>query len=257
MKHLHFFGCSFTAGDELFDDEYFPWKSECKTMDEYYHRRGKILADPDTFEEYVAKNKTRAYPSKLDNENVTTYNHARNGASVQECIFRLMKTILEGRSQVDRVFLQLPPFPREFYIDGNYRSDYPTTETSIALSAVVFANGADELTQYAKIKTITHYPYQFAVEDFMDIITLTSFLKFKNIPFHLISFGYELRSRLMGMPDCYKFLADEFLKTVPILDLTKTHDFADRLLGGHYAESGHIKIARELRAYLTLIGETM
>lgn len=29
MTNIHFFGCSFTAGDELTDDYFFPWKKDC------------------------------------------------------------------------------------------------------------------------------------------------------------------------------------------------------------------------------------
>ena len=36
MKTIHFFGCSFTAGHELPDDDVIPWKKDCKTSEEFY-----------------------------------------------------------------------------------------------------------------------------------------------------------------------------------------------------------------------------
>jgi len=251
MKHLHFYGCSFTAGDELSDDEFFPWKSECKDREEYYYRRSPELAMPNFFENYTEKNKTMAYPAKMNSDEITTYNHARNGSSTRECIFHMMDKLYDADlPQPDAVFLQLPPFPREFYIDGQYRSDYPPANTCLARTSIIFGHHHDDLKTYAKTKLLTHFPYQSAVEDIMDLIMINSFFKLRNIDFYLINFGYELRSRLTIMPIRYRFLIDELFKTVPMIDLVLLHDEAERLLGGHYSESTHEKIAQSIKDFL-------
>ena len=68
MKHLHFFGCSYTAGDELSDEEFFPWKKDCATIEEYYSRRNQLMSDVSFMENYLRSNKNKAYPA-LDGQN--------------------------------------------------------------------------------------------------------------------------------------------------------------------------------------------
>ena len=80
MKHVHFFGCSLTAGDELSDEEFFPWKNGC-SQEEYYAKRNQLFRqDIALHDRYVDSNKTKSYPSILNISGFSFYNHAKNGS---------------------------------------------------------------------------------------------------------------------------------------------------------------------------------
>jgi hypothetical protein len=57
ITNIHFFGCSFTAGDELIDDYFFPWKKDCLTADEYYNKRSLVFKIREKSDFYNKQNK--------------------------------------------------------------------------------------------------------------------------------------------------------------------------------------------------------
>lgn len=245
MKHLHFFGCSYTVGDELADDEFFPWKKECRTGKEYYKKRNEIPNNDENYYNYTRACKRMAYPAQIESNDITTYNYAEVGASVRHNLFRLIAAVHDRKINPGHmVFLQLSPWPREVYMkeDGI---------TSIQIT--VPENKPAYIKNYIENKIVSHNDYQFAAEDIMDIILTQGYLKSINVSLLLLEFDYFLKKRLDVLPDYYKFLIDELNKSVQVLNLSKVFKslrYNTRLLGGHYTHHAHERIAEELKKYI-------
>lgn len=233
MKHIHFFGCSFTAGDELSDHLYFPWKSECKTPREYYERRNNSNID---YHKYENENKSKAYPSILGG-----INHALNGTSLKENMLKIIQ-LINSDTSVDAIYLQLPPFMRELYItdDGTIRSlRFNSLDTDVAKS-------------YVESKISTHSDINFVVNDIMDLITFYNFMKNKNVNFELISFGYELKLRRDTLAkSSFNFLRTE-LDKLEMLDFTNyIISNNTRHIGGHFNIEAHQHFAQVIKQHLS------
>ena len=228
MKNVHFFGCSLTAGDELIDDELFPWKQECSTPEEYYSRR--VLP-----QDYEERNKKLAYPAIMQSSLINTFNYARNGAGIRENIFNITKLISSGK-KIDFIYFQITPYGRELVIDLN------NNLTTIQIAWKMF--GFDE---YLEAKRKSHKMMQFSLEDLMDLITLHGYLKSHNIKHKFIeleNWVNELRVNDLKFTK-YSFLADEYNK-LPILNLHDQLSKRPRTIGGHYDIIAHKQIAQLL-----------
>lgn len=226
MINVHFFGCSFTAGDELIDDEIFPWKHECKDFTEYFSRR-VLPAD------YQIRNKKLAYPALVKSESVNTFNHATNGAGIQENLINLLELISSG-AKVDCVYFQITPYGRELIIDSNNNA------TSLQL-----AWDTHGFEDYLKAKRISHKFWQYAVEDFADIIMIHSYLSNKGIKHkfvELASWITEFRITDLEHTE-FSYLVKEYRK-LPILDLSDDIKQFPTLLGNHFSKEAHAEIAR-------------
>lgn len=226
MIDVHFFGCSLTAGDELIDDELFPWKHECKDAMEYFTRR-ILPAD------YQERNKKFAYPALIKSSSINTVNYASNGAGVRENILNLV-TAISTNTKIDCLYFQIPPLGRELLIkDG------------IATTIQLGWNTTGYI-EYLNAKRNSHSLLQYSLEDFMDLITLHGYLKSQGIKHKFIEFEewvneYRI-SDLQGTR--YSFLIDEYYK-LPRLILNDTlRDLKLRLLGGHYNKHAHSEIAK-------------
>jgi hypothetical protein len=238
MKHVHFFGCSFTAGDELANDEFFPWAKECTSAEEYYNARNPILSDKQIYQQYTDACKLLAYPNLLSSDEITTYNHARLGASVKECVFLLMQAF-NSNQPIDQVFFQIPPYPREMVMGD---SDV----NSIQLATVGRADNNDRYSGYVKQKLVSHQFYHWATEDLMDIIAISHYVRSRNIPFHLINFTNELTSRTNFLPNFAKFLKKEIMQSIDIVDLSQILNPANKLAGYHFNLIEHKRIKEHL-----------
>jgi hypothetical protein len=228
MINIHFFGCSFTAGDELIDDEIFSWKHECKDFTEYFSRRGRVLPA-----DYQERNKKLAYPALVKTQNIETFNHASNGASVQENMIKLLELVSSG-SKVDCVYFQITPYGRELVIDQNNS----VTSLQLAWDTLGFEN-------YLKSKRMSHKFWQYAVEDFMDIIMIHNYLSNKGIKHkfvELASWINEFRKKDLEHTK-FSYLIKEYNK-LPILNLSDSIKHFPTLLGNHFSKDAHVEIAR-------------
>lgn len=245
-KQMHFFGCSFTAGDELSDEEIFPWKKDPGlTFKEYYERRNDYLLNDIRNDEYQLKNKIFAYPSLLNNENYQTYNHAVNGVGLRTNIYKIMELIYS--QEVDIIFLQVPPVGRELYIN----------ETGFINSiALAFEPRLPEMKNYVRAKNVSHQLFQSSLEDLMDLIMISNLAKQKNIRLIVLDFFFELvkRSQDLAKFDDFKFIRTNYINEIEQINMVQLiNDIKQRrqfLLGGHFNKQSHQEIADHIQAYL-------
>lgn len=225
MINVHFFGCSLTAGDELSDDELFPWKHECKDALEYYSRR--VLPG-----DYEFKNKKFSYPALIKSSSINTVNHAHNGAGIRENILNLVE-VISTNTKIDCLYFQIPPVGRELLV----RDGLVTT-----MQLGWHTPGYDE---YLEAKRKTHALMQYSLEDFMDLITLHGYLKSQNISHKFIELeDWVNELRINDLQDTrYSFLIKEFYK-LPRLILSEALSNHPRTIGGHYDKQAHSKIAK-------------
>jgi len=237
---LDFYGCSLTAGDELCDDSYFPWKHECSSYIEYYNRRNEQFKNkPKLNEEYKKLNFKLAYPAHI--EKLTGYqvfNHANNGASLREMVYKIIRQV-SSNEYTDCIFLQLPPTCREFVIAGPF-------PFSIQMASAIMYDTIPSTARYVQEKVSLVNFYSWTADDFMDLIMLDGFLKSKNIPHVFIEFGpcLEIRKRELEANENFGFLNNQ-IDALNIIDLIK-HVEANKLLGGHYDAGSHRKFAEHI-----------
>lgn len=119
MKKIYYYGCSYTAGDELADDRFFPELKTCETAAEYYGKRYKLIDQPDFgIREYQLENRNLAYPNliyKLSDKFYQGLNFAKNGRSWEENITDVIELMI-SQKQVDGIILQLGPIDREMLV---------------------------------------------------------------------------------------------------------------------------------------------
>lgn len=247
---MHFFGCSLTAGDELSDEEFFPWKKDCATIEEYYTRRNQLLSvDASLLDEYLRSNKNKAYPALIATNEIDTYNHAINGAGIREMIFEATR-LVEQQIITDTsiVYFQIPPYPREVYINH-------LGTTSLQMNGIGIIE-KEETSNYKKSKWLSHdIILDQSANDILDIILLKSFFVSKNIPFHLLLVDKNLQNRfhdIQTRTHKYDYLLNLLQKNQTILDIWATGlSFCPTLLGGHYSPAGHAIIAEEIKKHIT------
>jgi hypothetical protein len=225
MINVHFFGCSLTAGDELSDDELFPWKHECKDAQEYYSRR--VLPG-----DYELRNKKFAYPALMKSLSINTTNHAHNGAGIRENILNLIE-VISTNSKIDCLYFQIPPYGRELVIIN----DRATT--------IQLAWNEAWYKEYLEAKRKSHSLMQYSLEDFMDLITLHGYLKSQGIKHKFIELeNWVNELRITDLQKTrFSFLVDEYYK-LPRLILSDALSNHPRTIGGHYDKHAHIEIAR-------------
>lgn len=233
--HIYFFGCSYTAGDELSDEKYFPWKfTEQHTASSYYEKRRLSFDGGSEFgSQYIEDNKKLAYPAQITLDNIQTYEHAINGKSLRQNIFEIVY-MLENNKPMDAVYIQLPPAGREMYLFDN---------GFITSFQYAFNNKTDAWYQYVLEKQMSHNYMQNSLEDILDLIMVAGYLKNKNVYFKLITIGDELELRKNDVRKIEKFT--ELISAVgklPIIEFDAQDD--DRLLGGHLSKEAHKKIAK-------------
>jgi hypothetical protein len=249
MKQVHFFGCSHTAGDELSDEEFFPWKKDCATKEEYYARKNQLLSDPSLVDEYLSSNKNKAYPALIADNEIATYNHAVNGASLREMIFKAIQ-LIEQQVITDTsiVYFQIPPCPREVYINHLGISSIQMAGTGLIEK--------EEINNYKKSKWLSHdIILDQSANDILDIILLKGFFASKNIPIYFLLLSRYLQNRIRDIQSPnhshnYDYLNKLLLKnpngTIWLSDL----DSCPKLLAGHDSPAGHAIIAKELKKHI-------
>lgn len=243
MKNIWFYGCSLTAGDELFDGEIFPWKNQCDNTTEYHIQRSKIFAADRKFEiDYRAKNKELSYPKQMEEiSEFKSFNQSENGASLKSMIARSVEDVLL-KKPIDFVVFQIPINHRELLLEHN-------SFESIQMSG---DNLPSYLDNYRKAKIRSHPTYQQSYEDFLDLLLYDSFLKKRNIPnIFLIINESEYSHRVRDLQETqYQYMIAEFEK-LPNKFLVYQQDFTlQRELAGHLDKQAHRKLAELLKTYL-------
>lgn len=247
--HAHFFGCSLTAGDELSDEKYLPWKFvEEHTTESYYEKRKRLGSNYD-WVKYQEENKLQSYPALISqtDPNIKTYNHAHNGKSHRRNILDILRLVEESTQKIDVIYFQLSPSDREIIIGDDCIYD------------IIDAHGDDITQEYiiAKLK-LARLEHQ-SIQDSMDIHLLTGYLKTKNIPFYFLNFGGELDRRIADIKTA--ILHNEFDGTINF-DFLRFEEFTnlinlsylnfkyDRLIGGHMPKEQHHEIAKFITQHI-------
>lgn len=240
MKTIWFYGCSLTAGDELADEEFFPWKSQCKDSNEYHKRRSEIFAkDPKLCIAYQIRNKELSYPQKLqDSSDFRIFNRAENGSSLKTMIVKSLEDIIL-KKPVDFIVFQIPIHQREFYMRD-------TGFSSIQMSN---PNLPKILDDYRKIKLKSHTKYQQSFEDLFDLVLYDSYLKNKKIPYmFLIMNETEYQYRVSDLKDTpYHYLISEFDKITDRFLVFNEPDCYERELAGHLNNNAHAQLSNLLK----------
>jgi hypothetical protein len=246
MINLYFFGCSLTAGDELSDDIFFPWQETCKSGEEYYQRRNKFLLDDDLSTRYEESNLALAYPALINNDVYKTYSYAKNGASLRENIYRILKLIYEN-NDIGAIFLQLPPPGREMHIVG---IDFVTT-LRFSDAKITITDKEDAVGQYINAKLMSHSNRQYSLEDLMDLLMLNSLARQKNIKLCIINITNQLPLRLEDIQGSseFQFINDNLLKEINLINLPQ-HLRVEQTLGGHLNKFAHRGFAEIIKAML-------
>jgi hypothetical protein len=246
MINLHFFGCSLTAGDELSDDEYFPWKATCKSGNEYFQRRNKILLDSDLSTKYEQSNRELAYPALINNDVYKTHNYSRNGASLRENIYRALKLIY-GDNDVGAIFLQIPPSGREMHVKGK---DFVTT-LRFADAKKVVTKDEEAVSRYINAKLMSHSNIQYSLDDLMDLLMLNNVARQKNVKLYVIDMLNQLEARLQDLNGVggFQFVHDNLLKEINLIDLP-LHLKRQQTLAGHITKQAHREFAELIQAML-------
>ena len=246
MTSLHFFGCSLTAGDELSDDIFFPWKATCKSGTEYFQRRNKELLVGNLSDKYEESNRALAYPALINNELYKTHSYAKNGASLRENIYRILKLIYENNN-IGAIFLQLPPPGREMHVIGK---DFVTT-LRFAEAKTVFTGKEDAISKYITAKLMSHYNMQYSLEDLMDLMMLNGLARQRNIKLCIINITNQIETRLEDLKKSneFQFIYDNILKEITLINLPD-HLKGRQTLAGHLTKSAHQEFAELIQAML-------
>jgi len=245
MKNIYFFGCSYTAGDELADDEFFPWKKECNDPDEYFLKKLQYFdqtPDYSNVKTWEAANRKKAYPALLQNNNnskINSINKARPGSSIHEVVLTVVETVLTT-PDISYVCIQIPPGPREMIINGEWISTLQFTTFGMR-----HEQNGDYLRESLKLKSDEH----FSINEILDLILVTNFLKSKCIDFTILDLDdsaiKDRRTNIIS--DRWRWLSD--CGSDQVLDL-RDKICNKRLLGWHFNSSAHEIIADEIEKVL-------
>jgi len=234
--NIHFFGCSFTAGDELSDEKWFPWKfTEEHTVESFYRKRHTCLIDHDL---YQLENKQRAYPkiiTKLD-PNVNTTCYSLNGKSIRHNIFDIIKLVETSNEKIDCIYLQISPTDREMMF------------TEFGQYDIQLRNPVELSESYIREKLKITMTENQTLHDAMDMHMIDAYLKLKGIPFFFINFTEHLYYRMHDIATAKNDKIDDFNFLSPnafsnLIDMRSLIRPEDRLLGSHLSEQQHHMIA--------------
>lgn len=246
-KNIHFFGCSFTVGQELPDQDIFPWIHDCKNQSEYYSKFG--FQDIILLDDYIQECKKLSYPSIIHNFDNTynCINHAEIGSSLKNEIYKTMQLIESKQTDVDFVVFQIPGYEREMIMtnDNNKLNNYvlhnliPTpdnTDISFFLKDTI---NKDELAEYAKYKLLSHSPMHWQFHGQIELMLFQGYLESKNIHSIFVQldfinnrFDENLRSYFNNTAEIFK-VSDYFT--------------GKKLPGNHFDRESHAEFAKYIK----------
>jgi hypothetical protein len=237
MKTIHFYGCSFTAGDELSDSE-IPELSNHDTKESYWRARQAFLHEGMGLD-YIERNKQKAYPAKVAAHGFETRNFANNGASLVEMIYKIILNV-SSEPAPDVIFLQIPPTQREaLCFDG-----HPYV-SSIRFSDHMPGLKTNKYNDYIANKIMLFSDADFAVPELLKLYALKYFLEAKNIRLYLIDTTDDLELRYSSVKsDIYQSILNT-LKSIPTFRISPIVRTTENSVcfAGHYTEKIHQIIA--------------
>jgi len=241
-RRILFYGCSYTAGDELADNEFFPWINDVRTKEEYLLRKQESMLNmrAEDMEKYYNSCRQKAYPQLMNTDEINTVNRALCGSSVEEQVFYILKDYEQGWMDSDStVYLQLIGYPREIYLEDSE----PRSLRFSDLKLYSWMEN-DAINQYKLAKLNTHGLDHWVTLDHVLIITIKNFLNNKQIPFYLINLDHTLvdRTRELNRP-VHRSLKQLFEKEIKVLDLQDLIDPKTKLINGHFNAQSHRRIA--------------
>jgi len=193
-KHIHFFGCSFTVGHELPDNELLPWARDCKTAEEYYERFSSNVNRSISLTEYIKICKSMAYPKIIEenNPNWKCINHAELGSSLKQEIYKIISLIEKKEEIIDYIVLQVPHFTREFAVNNDekiksYSINYPMVNEP-------------EFNEYLEKSVMFHSMNHWTLHGLIDLLLLQGYLLSKNIRFFFVDLEGTNRNARENMP---------------------------------------------------------
>lgn len=229
MKTIHFFGCSFTAGHELPDEDLMPWKKDCKTTEEYYVNVRKY-GFPEGIDNYISMCKSMAYPSIIekDNSEWKCVNHADFGASIKQEIVKVVTLIENSTDIIDFLVFQVPHFTREFVLTNQEKLKSFSINFPVANST--------EFNAYLEKSVMFHSANHWCFHGLLDLLMFQGYLRSKNIKFLFLDLeGNNSHSeKLLGNVWKFRYPDNHSLENV------KT----GRLLGRHLDLSTHQNFAQ-------------
>lgn len=240
-KYNHFFGCSFTAGDEAADNIYFPWAAECRDPTEYQNKKNKLFEEKQVdLLAYRESCKKYAYPSFLNDDLNESFNHAECGASLSANVYKILKLVEDESIKKDVIFLQVPPPGRIHYFENESVFSFP-----------LGFNGRN-YTEFDSFRLNYLKHFDPVREDFLDIqllLLLSYYLEEKSIKYFLIDLNSELSGRLEALSRYFLWMVNLFkckvnnLIKMPILQVSPL----PRCIGGHFTEESHKIIANIIK----------
>lgn len=241
-RRILFYGCSYTAGDELADNEFFPWIKYVRTQEEYVVRKQESLLKmrAEDMEKYYYSCRQKAYPQLMNTDEINTVNRALCGSSVEEQVFYILKDYEQGWMDSDStVYLQLIGYPREIYLE----EDRPRSLRFSDIKKYSWWD-SDAVNEYKLAKLNTHGLDHWVAMDYMLIITTKNFLNNKQIPFYLINLddALENRNNELNRP-IHTTIRQLFEKEIKVLDLQDLIDPETKLINGHFNHQSHKRIA--------------
>lgn len=230
-KYIHFFGCSFTAGHELADDEFIPQAKECKTSDEYYKL---ISAENDlsiNMNAYIDRCKFMAFPSIIEQANPDwkCVNHAEFGASVKQEIYNTVSLIEKKEQPIDFIVFQIPHYTRELVLDRN--------EKLRSYSINTYRANDREFNEYLEKSIMFHSLNHWTMHGQLDVFLLEGYLISKNIKYIFLNLE-DLNSHLE------KRMSKPVWKTNSESTLNLEKHILKRTVGGHFDKFTHQNFAR-------------
>ena len=233
MKTLHFFGCSFTAGHELPDDDILPWKKDCKTVEDYYSRTQNPHPKyhfPGGLDSYISLCKSMAYPSTIEkiNPEWRCVNHAEFGSSIKQEIFKAISIIENSTDRIDFLIFQVPHYTREYVLTSNGKLKSFTINFPITNSP--------KFNEYLEKSVMFHSANHWCLHGLLDLLMFQGYLRSKNIKFLFLDLEGSNSYSEEQLGDVWK------LEYPVIFNLQ--FDILGKLLGGHLDLATHQNFAR-------------
>lgn len=230
-KYIHFFGCSFTAGHELADDEFIPQAKDCKTADEYYELIKSFQDLNVDMNVYIDRCKSLAFPNLIEqvNPDWKCVNHAELGASIKQEIYNTILIIEKKQEPVDFVVFQPPHYTREFVLNRN--------EQLRSYSINSFLANDNEFNEYLEKSVMFHSLNHWTIHGQIDLLLFEGYLISKNIKYIFLNLETtnSYSNRQMTKP---------VWKTKPEATLDLYNDIFKRTIGGHFDKFTHQNFAR-------------
>ena len=229
---IDFFGCSFTVGHELPDNEIFPWKKDCKTDREYHMYFANSTAQ---LEEYTSLCKSMAFPSIIEKNNPEwlCINHAKCGSSIKAEILKTIKLIETNSQPIDYIIFQVPSFTRELALSATDELE----NISINFSDI----NNSEFVAYTSASIASHSLDHWTIHALIDLMLFEGYLLSKNIKYMLIDVTGGTHFSIQELVNAETLWN---IRIPKFIDLKKYVN--DVELGGHFDQETHYNFARIL-----------